>query len=286
MKQIEIPFPTGQAPTALRVADWVELTTLAGRSPFKRGDLKTAIDGEDIGEPDRLVEDTWAELTQRAALISPSWPLRLKGGRLTVKRRSPVPVRLYRFLCVLSLNDLIDNSDRKLFEEIVAYILEALFGSHVLRVGHPASIGQDRSFRVRLDSYVVRAGIHADERLKPVLSTDNDLGLDVVGWKKFSDGRGGGMHYWAQCATGLDWEEKLDDASIGVWSDHLSLVGIIRLFVTPFTILVPSVKFHRIGKRCGVVVDRPRLLELARAVHFPPSVLSELDTRYKELVGV
>ena len=49
---MEVPFPSGVQPGVARITDWVELRALAGRSVYKRGDLRSALAIEDLNNPD------------------------------------------------------------------------------------------------------------------------------------------------------------------------------------------------------------------------------------------
>jgi hypothetical protein len=281
-----VPFPTGNSPNKWRVADWIELQALDRGTPFKRGDLKSAIAAEDINSPDVLEEDVWAEISVRARLMGQRWPLRLDGDLLMQKVRSPLPVRLYRYLCILSLDEVIDNTDRRRFEEILVPILEPLFGSCVMRIGAPRSEGQPSSFINRFKGYLDTARVPEDERGKDPFPTDQDLGLDVVGWQRMADGRGGDIHFWTQCATGLDWDGKLTDLDLAKWSPYHNLaVPPVRVFATPHVITFPPARWARACRSAGWILDRPRLAELAAAARIPRSTLGELGARFEELVG-
>ena len=74
------PFPTGSTPEASEIADWCESAALMTRRTFKRGDLKSALSREDVGNPDLLEEQTWAELSNRSTLYGAAWPLEIDGS--------------------------------------------------------------------------------------------------------------------------------------------------------------------------------------------------------------
>jgi len=264
---IEVPpFPVGRRPVTGRVADWVELSALARRVAFKRGDLRSAISVEDIEAPERVEEATWAELKWRSELYGDRWPLRLTGQRLTRRSPSPADLWFYRFLCLCGLGSL-DDADRQLFELVIAELVSALTGSPSLHVGHPASSGQHASFRQRVEDYVNASGILKQEVMNPLLPDDKDLGLDVVSWIPFRDSRGGAVHFLAQCATGSDWKNKLNDIDLDVWSYHINwCVSPVRVFAVPFALRMAPERWVRLNAQAGMVVDRPRLLELAERV--------------------
>ena len=275
------PFPTGDSPNSWRVADWAELRALAA-APFKRGDLKVGIANEDVKNPDLLEEQVWEELARRAAL--PEWPMQFDGNvlvpRARMRNRS-----LYRYFLLLGLGEAIDNTDRRRFEELIVLLLAPLVGGPLLRVGAPAHPVGTASFSERIDAYFAAASIADDERGQQLPATDQDLGLDVVGWFSFNDGRGGDLHVWAQCATGHDWEQKLTDLSWNVWQSHADLgVQPVRVFATPLALTISTLKWKRHSKDAGLILDRFRLMQLAEVSGFPRKESNLLARRFDELV--
>lgn len=260
-----LPFPAGDSPTDEEVADWVEYSALSGSADFKRGDLKSAISRENVGTPDLLEEQVWSELRRRKVLFGSNWPLVLSGNRLRKRAscRSDTLI-FYRYLCLLALGDL-DDEDRKLFEELVRDAISPHFGSNALRIGHPASAGQSTSFRERVLNYGSVAAFTHTELLAAPLPHDKDMGLDVVGWHAFSDGRGGNLHFLLQCATGRNWQGKWDDVKMPLLLPHINwAVTPVRVFCVPVVARMPQDQWIRMCRQAGVVLDRPRLLEIAK----------------------
>lgn len=272
----QVPFPAATKPTADELADWVELSALARNTAFKRGDLKSAISQAGVQTPDLLEQTCWQVLERRAAMQE-TWPLTLDGNR--VRRRAPAPVNLnlYRFLTLLSMG-LGDATARSLFELLVAHLLTALTGRVGMHVGAPASAGRDPSFRVRIDEYVQASGLTSTEVKATPLSDDKDLGLDAVSWLRFLDNRGADLHFVAQCATGDDWNDKLDDLSLEVWADHVYwAVPPVRLFAVPRWLELAEPKWVRVARRAGIVLDRPRLVELAQQLDLDSALTAQVN---------
>ena len=284
---LEAPFPTGPDPRPEVVADWVEFQALARRSSFKRGDLKSALASEDLRDPDLIEQLVWTELVRRSEMFGDLWPLRLGGPRLS--RRSPVPGSLaaYRFLCCLGMG-LIDAEDRGYFELLVAELLSDLSGHRSMHIGAPASSGMPTSFRERVTLYADAAGFLPEQRLSSPLPDDKDLGVDAVTWKPFRDGRSGYLHFLAQCATGEDWKTKFDDLRLSNWELHLVWgVPPVRVFAVPFTIMVKNnVKWLRTCAAAGLVLDRPRLVEIASRVPLSSALERTLRRRVEQLAVV
>lgn len=276
---LQAPFPEGPDPDTRAVADWVEFTALTGRGGFKVGDLKSAVAVEDIDDPDLLEQQVWNELKTRAKLHGENWPLRLQGARLIRRRQSRVSVDLHRFLCCLGMG-ILEPEDRGLFELVVSELLPALTGHRSLHIGHPASAGMDASFRKRVEAYCTQAGMLPGEIIAEPLPTDNDLGVDAVTWLPFSDGRSGYLHFLVQCATGANWMDKTQDIVIATWNRHVNWgVPPVRLFAVPFVIVTTDERWLRLCGEAGLVLDRPRLLELSTRLGGPSALLPMLRRR-------
>jgi hypothetical protein len=279
------PFPVARQPEPGEIADWVEFVSLSRTSAFKRGDLKSAMALEDLDSADVLEQEAWHLLEQRATIFGANWPLRLVGSR--IRRRSPSPVKLplYRFFCLLGFAPL-EQEDRKLFERLVTVLIQPLTGQAALNLGHPASPGMDPSFRQRIRLYTQQSGLLAAEIKDPPLSDDKDLGLDAATWLPFEDGRGAYLHLLVQCATGPDWAEKLHDIDIDVWRGHINWgVEPVRIFAVPTVIWLPESKWIRTSQKGGLILDRPRLMELSRRVDLPADLHTAVLTRVRLLAA-
>jgi hypothetical protein len=278
-------FPIGDHPDVGAVADWCEFVALARTNAFKRGDLKSAISLENLADGEAVEQDVWYELERRAELFGNRWPLRVTGLRLSRRSPSPVPLSLYRFFCLLGIG-ILDASDRTLFELVITQLLVPLTGHPALHIGAPASVGMDPSFRERVKFYATDSGLLKTEIKSSPLPTDKDLGVDAVTWLPFSDNRGAYLHFLAQCSTGSDWEGKLHDIDLEVWKDHVHWgVTPVRIFAVPFVITLPEAKWVRTSHKGGLILDRPRLVELATRVRLPSSLISELTTRVNTLAA-
>lgn len=263
------PFPSDDDIPIL--ADWVELATMGGQHPLTRGKLRTTMGRESVGAADRRTDETWLELTRRAKIQAKGWPLKLDGDTLSVARSDSALIFHY-FLCAVSLGQNIDNAGRQLFEHCVSDVTAGLTLNHALRIGFPRTGGMPHSFREAVSLYCRLSG---ESVVAPPPGTDNDLGLDVASWRLFSDGRGGYLHFVGQCATGADWFEKLGDLDIRVWSDHVNwAVTPVRFFATPF--VIPIERWRRSCLKGGLVLDRPRLLELATTSPLRPRRLAAI----------
>lgn len=269
-------FPVGDRPAVGAVADWCEVVSLTRSNAFKRGDLKSAIGIENVVDAETVEQEVWYELERRVELFGSRWPLRLTGPRLSRRSPSPVPLALYRFLCLLGIG-VLDASDRTLFEIVTAALMTPLTSHAALHIGAPASSGMDSSFRERVKSYASNSGLLPTEIKSSPLPADKDLGVDAVTWLPFADNRGAYLHFLTQCATGADWEDKLHDINLEVWKDHIHWgVTPVRVFAVPFVLTLPEAKWVRTARKGGLILDRPRLVELATRVDLRRELISEL----------
>lgn len=285
LAQSTIPFPVGPDPGKERVADWAELVALDAQVAFKRGDMKSALSREDIADADRLEESAWGELVTRSRVCGSVWPFRLEGAVLTPRYPKRISRHFYRFLAMLGLGEGVTDDDRRIFEEVFAELMVAITGAPGVRVGHPPTADQATSFADRFADFLDDAGASNEERGKDPLPTDKDLGLDAAATKKlFADDRGGAtLHFWAQCATGYNWENKLSDLNFEVWRPHFAWsVRPIKLMATPLVLTMSETKWHRTVRQGGVVVDRPRLLQLSRQVPLDNETLKTMSRRCRE----
>lgn len=250
------PFPEEDRVSIL--ADWVELSVLGEGKQISRGKIQTTLSRESISRPEARAGEVWAELQRRAQLSGRAWPLRIDDIRITPGEYNR-NLYLYHFLCALSLGYNVDDDGRRLFEYCVTDLIVGISRQFALRLGFPrtmrmpASLDEAVSLYTRLSREVYKDPIHV---------VDKDLGLDIVTWIGFRDPRGGYLHLIGQCATGSDWHSKMHDLDIKVWKDHVTwAVDPVRFFALPH--VVPAENWRRACLKGGLILDRPRLLNLA-----------------------
>ena len=262
------PLPT--SPSTGELADWAELVALE-RGRIARGKLSTELARS--GGSDLQVADAWTELEERAALSGDQWPFVLSSNALERRFAPSDDDLLPAFFAALGLRENIELAHRELFEQCVTELILAVLPFSA-RLGHQRRPPVPSSFREAFAEYAQRI----DERvIQEPPSSDNDLKMDVVAWRPFSDRRGGYFNLVGQCATGADWDEKLDELNLDVIADHLKwAVTPLRFFATPH--VVPLQKMRRFSVRGGIILDRPRLLELARAASLSAPTKAEVAT--------
>jgi hypothetical protein len=252
------PFPSSDEIS--EVADWVELMVLLSEKPYKRGSLVTTLEREDAHVNSA---DVFDELERREALMGELWPLDLDDDEAVLSLREGAAHRtLYTFLAALGLRQNITHDGRVLFEECVSELSSAITGHAAIRIGHPRKAPVPQSLREAIERYCVDSR-EQEGKFKPPEAADKDLGMDVANWWPFKDGRGGYVHLIGQCATGADWDEKLPELAPRLWEEHIHwAVPPVRFFATPM--VVSHEDFRRSSILGGLMLDRPRLIELAQ----------------------
>jgi hypothetical protein len=244
------------------LADWAELASATSSRPLSEGLLQTSLarEGRRDEDPAARATEVWAELVRRSELCSQAWPLRISRSGLISRPGHPNAL-LHYFLCSLSLGTEVSFAGRRLFEHCVTDVIRALSANNGLRTGSPRSNGLPSALDDAVDLYV---RLSSEQKRAPLLQTDKDYGLDVVTWRFFADRRGGFLQFIGQCATGKDWYEegKLTELQVRAWEDHVAwAVEPVRFFAVPF--VIPPQHWWRAARKAGLLLDRPRLLELA-----------------------
>lgn len=266
------PFPAED--DVFAVADWVELRVLSSPSGlFRLGSLSSACGRSDIVGKS-MAEDAWAELERRAGLCGDRWPFTIDGNAIRVRKSTPARLGLYWFLAALGLRIDVSPLSRTLFERCVAELVGGLTSQAGWAIGFPrrAPIPTDLNQAIR--GYA--SASHEDGLGKPFPASDKDLDVDVVAWCEFKDGRGSYLHFVGQCATGADWKDKLTELNPHKWSDHLKwAVPPTRFFASP--LVFRKEEMRRLSMDGGLILDRPRLLELEQVKPLRRETLSELQ---------
>lgn len=269
------PFPSDE--DVYTIADWAEITAVSTGRSVSRGKLITTLAREGAVSS-AMAQDVWSELERRSALLAETWPLVLEDAVL--RARTARPSIIYVFLAALGLRYNIDGRGRELFEHCVTQIVAALTGRPGIRIGFPRRSPVPTPLAEAVNEYCRLS----DEQLGRIAppSSDGDLGLDIVSWRSFADGRGGYVHYIGQCATGADWRDKLTELNPHKWTDHVNwAVPAVRFFATPF--VLRHEEFRRVSMDGGLILDRPRLLSLEKEAKLSRKLTNTLRAYCEEL---
>jgi hypothetical protein len=93
-----------------------------------------------------------------------------------------------------------------------------------------------------------------------------ERGLDLLWFREFGDRRGCFPAFLMQCASGRNFERKLDSPNEGLWQDILDLVPRSlprKAFASPFSFGTSEFERNAIQGKC-LLLDRMRLLSAAK----------------------
>ena len=210
----------------VRAVDWAELQLLYSdigfvsleylRTEFDTEGLERAENDQDEGEPgEAFIAQVAREIERRISDAGQGYPFDFNNGMLSprtdIEKWNP-----YVFCLLVSDRDYYSRGDRsaRIFEHVAAGALASYLQGDSLRFGAPRNSDN-------LPSDILSALHKLSQRTGdplgpyPVNSSDKDLGLDVVGWKNFVDGRTSKIQVYMQCATGEDWKSKRVELDLG-----------------------------------------------------------------------
>ncbi len=246
--------------TVDEVADWCEVRVAATQNAFARSSLEGDLNRASYGDYQSFAIDVFSELSSRDSTFSAvgGRPVLLDPSGSTLEYQGGGLAVFYLFFAALGVRDSVKPTHRALFEHVTALALRGLGLDGVLRLGHPRDGGLPTSLDQAVDVYCLQS---RTRKHTPLPSTDKDLGLDVAAWRTFKCDRGYWMHVLAQCATGYDWSDKLHDLDIPQWESHVTWSPApLRALSIPF--FAPTQRLERHGRKAGLILDRPRLMEL------------------------
>ncbi len=253
------------------MCDWIEANVLFIQGLSKIDVIDILLEEQIYDDQDfagELIENCWSELLRRELWMKSGYPFRITSQRIQVCR-SECPNDIgYAFCLLLSLSESYDwwtkkfgrnyNDQGEFFEIFVQCAMQAIFSNWELyRTGWTRTNTQGLNAVV----HEVATRVGADICNLPLWDNYNskELGLDLLGYRNFSDGRQGNIVYLIQCASGADWKDKLKTPDLEVWRDLVSFAPFPkRAFASPF--LFDDETFKRNSIRVnGLLLDRARL---------------------------
>ena len=264
---------------AVKAADWLEAQVVYSRNAASsleqlrsQVNLEGELDEEEeladhelasfqdapSGPSERLASDAANEIQRRKALCGDAYPFDFNDGRLlwSEPERWADPY----IVCLLASDrEYYKSGDDtgKVFEHLTTLAVKEFVGGCAIRFGAP----RDTMPQAFSEAVSKLAELTASKFLNgwPTYPTDQDLGLDVVGWKPFPDEFNNRLQIYVQCATGEGWlEEKKGEPNIDTWNGIL-LRGVppVRALAIPY-VVDDSDKWQRdIGNR--LLLDRLRI---------------------------
>ena len=253
--------------------DWIEASIL-----FSEYDILSTTDvvdalveGEIYASQDfarEMVDNGWRELERRQSWMGASSPIEVVGQRVR-RTKNWHDCAGYSFLMVLSLARLYPDwagrfgrdftEQGMLFEELTEQALHGLFPGWEVFI-----TGWSRERVNKLGAVVREVASRVNEPIGNIgrwtREDANEAGLDVLCYYGFKDGKGGYPVYLFQCASGIQWEQKIHTPDIKIWSRIIEFpYPPKKAFVMPFAI--PDDEFVRVCNRIdGLLLDRYRIL--------------------------
>ncbi len=259
------------------LCDAVELGALEARKLLSQEDL---LSGLTTGVPDHqvtdILEDALGVAAQRAACCGEGYPFEVSDRTICAKAVDHFCPYLFLLLgCSLNYSGArqaptLKRRFRKYFEDFALWSLRSAGITGEVISEPRAERGLPKSLRPALVELARRLGERAQLQEAMLAPHDNDLGVDVVAtFPRLDVGRSGRPVFLLQCATGPveALESKLSerqDVFCGVWLWGFYSASTIRAGATPHDLLrLDEVFWDRLCKG-GWVLDRVRLVQLAR----------------------
>ncbi len=246
------------------------------------GSLGSSVEDPSVQRLSRLEEAAAGirtEIEYRSRQARGEYPFRLQGSSLNLRgRSSALGASTYEFCLMLSAISWEDKRVRgyfpeRMFEEVSCQAAETYLGGKSLRFGWPRKgSGIQANFGKAVATLCRRIGEGDGYRDCNATGYEKDEGLDVVAWGPIDD-RPGKLVIFGACATGRNWESKLNELQPRYFCDTY-IEGPItpdpaRAFFTPQ--VVPLQRWRRYTANAGILFDRCRLSRLVPQL--PDSVL-------------
>ncbi len=205
------------------LADWLELLALtAADGNSSHGDLQRALNRLGAENVDTVCTDTMRELNRRAEAAGDNYPFTFSGTLLNSRGdwRLFTP---YVFCLLLSYCD--DHKKRikglpheVMFEQLSCLAAKRYIGGDVLRFGSP----RDKLPSGFLNALIHVCGAVGEWNCAGVGRTlqRKDGGLDLVAWKHFPDRQIGKLILFGHCASGKNWNEKINELQPSDFCTH------------------------------------------------------------------
>jgi hypothetical protein len=287
---LPLPFPETDE---LGLADWLEVLTLSARDGnASSGDLERALqrsgalDNSDRNAIEEKCLQVFNELEKRAASAGDSYPFTLKWP-VVEQRNSPEDHPAYIFCLCLSYNRWIKARSpkfdpRRMFEDLSYMAAKNYLGGEAVRFAHPRTT-LPSSFKDAVHALCTLIGEGGGWNKRSSLSS-KDSAIDVIAWRHFPDRLPGKVILFGQCASGINWHEKVNDLQpqnfAGEWMVSAPVSPLLRSFFIPYR--VDAERWDRVNRSAGILFDRCRI---AYWIHKGAQLENHLNyTRWCKLV--
>ena len=262
------------------MADWLEACISFSSTRISQRDIVDILCEKQIyAEPEfaqERVADAWTTLRERKRKLGNALPYDFDQFSLVRNKKPWSDCAPYSFLLTLSLSHHYPLWARgfgpdytrqgELFEQITEQAMVPLFpGWSVFRTGW--SRNQPRSLSLLVGEIATRLNEVQGVVNRWSKPQAKEAGLDLLLWKDFEDPRGTYPVYLFQCASGMDWEDKLTSPDLNLWTRLIDFRarGLPRkAFALP---IVHSADAYTRNANAvdGLVFDRLRIMSASRA---------------------
>lgn len=273
-------------------ADWLELRALFEKDGnVAQEDLVRAIVQRGGATEDRarqMAQDVFVEIEDRVVACdgggkSAVYPYKLDRRRNLLIRKSrqqSIQRRelLYLFLLVTARADmgamarrLAKRDATAIFERIGAEVLRSFWGPRSNfsggRVFGTASKGLG-SFDAKIEGLCADIGEGNGWKQTALSPGAGDGGLDAIAWRRFADGRPGGLVGFAQCKTGDHWRQHRPRLQPRAFCGDYMLQPLIldpwKIFMVPHRI--ERRRWDSDSRHGGLMFDRCRLVQYGQTI--------------------
>lgn len=260
-----------------KLCDWIESSLLfCGESISQRDVIDILCENGIYAEQDlavRKMEDAWAVLKWRIRTLGKSSPFDIVRSRLRIRIGSWEEAPAQAFCLMLSMPKLYKawsnqcmsdyNDQGQLFELLSKEAIEVKFSGWIVN-----QTGWTRTKPEKLPSVVKTVAQFLNEPVGDLSKwsegVENEAGLDLICLKPFEDGRGGLPAFFFQCASGMNWKDKLKTPDLSIWRRFITF-SVQELPRKGFTLpyAFSESEFLRTATRTeGLLMDRYRLIAM------------------------
>lgn len=272
-------------------ADWIELDAIRsadGSSSYEEfatqihisGSTDVMISDEDVEDDDgagnlsyEVADRTWAEIERRYRWCGGEagfYPFDVTPGSISVKDSPETSSYIFQLLLSAFGKGAGPSGafGERVFEHLSSsagrsYLGGANNNARRFRFGFPRP---DRTvFETALHNLCQALNCGRVKRDATLISDQQDSHLDIVVWRPLFDEREGQIIGFGQCATGKNWDQKLQELQpenfADEWLDDRFYPDPFRMFFVPHC--VEEGRWRHVTINAGLVFDRCRTTQLA-----------------------
>jgi hypothetical protein len=268
---LKLPYPTTDD---IKLADWLELLALtAPDSNSSYSDLERALRREGVsespnnGDLEQLLQAVASEIQLRSSAAGAAYPFEVEQRSIALREPIEKFVPYVFCLCISYLDGdrLLDQHPfpRRMFERLSSEAAKSYVGGDAVRFASPrvkSEIPED--FPEAVNELCKRIGEGQGFRLKR-LHSEKDDAIDIVAWRDFPDMDEGKLLLFGNCATGTNWDGKLDELQPDIFCEEWMNEVPVSVKVSIRALFVPrrldKSRWKKVSRRSGVIFDRCRL---------------------------